>query len=80
MTKVFQTWKDVVDSGYAANFGSSTSDTIAAFEAGQVAMFPETPGIIADLYAASDFKIGTAPFPIINCFIKYCLSTVPVSR
>lgn len=66
MTKVFQTWKDMVDSGYCANFGSTTSDTIAAFQAGQVAMFPETPGIIADLYSACDFKIGTANFPLIE--------------
>ena len=66
MTKVFQTWKDVVDSGYAVNYGATTSDTIAAFQAGQVAMFPETPGIIADLYAACDFKVGAARFPLIE--------------
>lgn len=66
MTRVFQTWKDVVDSGYATNFGATTSDTIAAFEASQVAMFPETPGIIADLYATCDFKVGTAYFPLIE--------------
>ena len=65
-TRVFQTWYDVVNSGYCGNFGSTTSDTIAAFQAGQVAMFPETPGIIADLYASCDFKIGTANFPLIE--------------
>ena len=66
MVRVFETWRDLVDSGYCGNYGSTTSDTIAAFQAGQVAMFPETPGIIADLYASCDFKIGSAPFPIIE--------------
>lgn len=64
--KIFDTWKNLMDSGYAANYGSATADTQTAFFAGQTAMIIESTAILKNATASSDFEIGTGYLPKIE--------------
>lgn len=61
--KIFETWKKLLDSGYAANYGSTTADTQTAFFSGQTAMIIESTAILKNATDSSDFKIGTGYLP-----------------
>lgn len=64
--KIFETWKKLLDSGYAANYGSTTADTQTAFFAGQSAIIVESTAILKNATNSSDFEIGTGYFPKIE--------------
>ena len=64
--KIFETWKKLMDSGYAANYGSTTADTQTAFFAGQTAMIIESTAILKNATNSSDFEIGTGYLPKIE--------------
>ncbi len=64
--KIFETWKKLMDSGYAANYGSTTADTQTAFFAGQTAMIIESTAILRNATNSSDFEIGTGYLPRIE--------------
>lgn len=64
--KIFETWKKLLDSGYAANYGSTTADTQTAFFAGQSAMIIESTAILKNATNSSDFQIGTGYLPRIE--------------
>lgn len=64
--KIFQTWKDLLDSGYAANFGSVTADTQSAFFAKQIGMFIDSTAALKTAVQSSDFEIGTGYLPKIE--------------
>lgn len=64
--KIFETWKKLLDSGYAANYGSTTADTQTAFFAGQTAMIIESTAILKNATNSSDFEIGTGYLPKIE--------------
>lgn len=64
--KIFETWKKLLDSGYAANYGSTTADTQTAFFAGQSAMIIESTAILKNATNSSDFEIGTGYLPRIE--------------
>lgn len=46
-----------MDSGYAANYGSTTADTQTAFFSGQTAMIIESTSILKNATASSDFDV-----------------------
>jgi len=64
--KIFETWKKLMDSGYAANYGSTTADTQTAFFSGQTAMIIESTAILKNATASSNFEIGTGYLPKIE--------------
>lgn len=64
--KIFKTWKSLMDSGYAANYGSVPADTQTAFFSGQTAMIIESTAILKNATASSDFEIGTGYLPKIE--------------
>lgn len=64
--KIFETWKKLMDSGYAANYGSITADTQTAFFSGQAAMIIESTSILKNATDSSDFEIGTGYLPKID--------------
>lgn len=64
--KIFETWKNLLDSGYAANYGSTTADTQTAFFAGQAAIIVESTAILRNAVNSSAFEVGTGYFPKIG--------------
>lgn len=64
--KIFETWKNLLDSGYAANYGSTTADTQTAFFAGQAAIIVESTAILRNAVNSSAFEVGTGYFPRIG--------------
>lgn len=64
--KVFRMWKDMYDSGFSADYGTTTADTQTAFFSGQVGMIIESTAILANAAASSDFEIGTGYLPKIE--------------
>ncbi len=64
--KIFETWKKLMDSGYADNYGSTTADTQTAFFSGQAAMIIESTAILKTATESSDFEIGTGYLPKID--------------
>jgi sn-glycerol 3-phosphate transport system substrate-binding protein len=64
--KIFETWKKLMDSGYADNYGSTTADTQTAFFSGQAAMIIESTAILKTATESSDFEIGTGFLPKID--------------
>jgi sn-glycerol 3-phosphate transport system substrate-binding protein len=64
--KVFETWKKLMDSGYAANYGSTTADSQTAFFSGQTAMIIDSTAILKNATVSSDFEIGTGYLPKIE--------------
>lgn len=64
--KIFETWKNLLDSGYAANYGSTTADTQTAFFAGQAAIIVESTAILRNAVNSSAFEVGTGYFPKIE--------------
>ena len=64
--KIFETWKNLLDSGYASNYGSTTADTQTAFFAGQTAMIIESTAILKNATNSCDFEIGTGYLPKIE--------------
>lgn len=64
--KIFETWKKLMDSGYAANYGTTTADTQSAFFSGQTAMIIDSTAILKDATDSSDFQIGTGYMPKIT--------------
>ncbi len=64
--KIFETWKKLLDSGYAENYGSTTADTQTAFFAGQTAMIIESTAILGNATKSCDFEIGTGYLPKIE--------------
>ena len=64
--KIFETWKNLLDSGYAANYGSTTADTQTAFFSGQAAIIVESTAILKNATNSCDFEVGTGYFPKIE--------------
>lgn len=64
--KVFQTWKDLYDSGYFENYGTTTADTQTAFFSGQVGMIIESTAVLKNATDSCYFEIGTANLPKIE--------------
>ena len=64
--KVMQMWKDMMDSGYCANYGTTTADTQTAFFSGQTAMIIESTAILKNATDSSPFEIGTGYLPRIE--------------
>lgn len=61
--KIFQMWKDMYDSGYFENYGTTTADTQTAFFAGQVGIIIESTAILKNAINSSPFEVGTGYFP-----------------
>lgn len=61
-----QMWKDMMDSGYCANYGTTTADTQTAFFSGQTAMIIESTAILKNATDSSPFEIGTGYLPRIE--------------
>lgn len=64
--KVMQLWKDLYDSGYTANYGTTTADTQTAFFGGDVGMIIESTAILKNAIESSDFEVGTGYLPVIE--------------
>jgi sn-glycerol 3-phosphate transport system substrate-binding protein len=64
--KIFQMWKDMYDSGYFADYGTTTADTQTAFFSGQVGMIIESTAILKNAIDSSAFEVGTAYLPRIE--------------
>lgn len=64
--EIFETWKKLMDSGYVANYGSTTADSQTAFFSGQTAMIIESTAILKTATESSDFEIGTGYLPKID--------------
>ena len=64
--KVMQMWKDLYDSGYTANYGTTTADTQTAFFGGDTAMIIESTAILKNAIESSDFEVGTGYLPVIE--------------
>lgn len=64
--KVFQLWKDLYDSGYFANYGTTGTDTQTAFYAGQVGMIIESSACLGDAANAAAFEVGTGFLPALE--------------
>ena len=64
--KVFQLWKDLMDSGYCENYGTTTADTQTAFFSGQVGMIIESTAILKNAIDSSSFEVGTGYLPKIE--------------
>ncbi|MDO4514988.1 MAG: ABC transporter substrate-binding protein [Lachnospiraceae bacterium] len=61
--KIFETWKNLYDSGYFMDYGAKTADTQTAFFAGQVGMIIESTAILKNATESSPFEIGTGYLP-----------------
>lgn len=61
--KIFQSWKDLYDSGYFEDYGTTTADTQTAFFSGQVAMIVDSTAIVKNALNSSYFEVGTGYFP-----------------
>ncbi|MGI5989754.1 MAG: ABC transporter substrate-binding protein [Lachnospiraceae bacterium] len=61
--KIMDNWMDLINSGYAGNYGQTTGDTQTAFFAGQVGMIIESTAILKNAINNSDFEIGTGYLP-----------------
>ena len=66
LNKVLTTWKDWMDSGYCASYGTNTADTQTAFKAGQVAMILESSGCLGTFMEDCAFEVSNANFPKIE--------------
>lgn len=64
--KVFETWKKLMDSGYVANYGSTTADTQTAFFSGQTAMMIESTATLKNATDSCAFEIGCGYLPKIE--------------
>ena len=64
--KIMQMWKDLYDSGYTANYGTTTADTQTAFFGGDTAMIIESTAILKNAIESSDFEVGTGYLPVIE--------------
>ena len=61
--KIMDNWMDLINSGYAGNYGQVTGDTQTAFFAGQVGMIIESTAILKNAINNSQFEIGTGYLP-----------------
>ncbi len=61
--KIMDNWMDLLNSGYAGNYGQVTGDTQTAFFAGQVGMIIESTAILRNAINNSQFEIGTGYLP-----------------
>ncbi|OOB78577.1 MAG: ABC transporter substrate-binding protein [Epulopiscium sp. Nuni2H_MBin001] len=65
---VFQTWKDMIDSGYVVNYGQDGTAVIESFASGNIAMTVGTtaslPTVIA--YVGDAFELGVGYYPSVN--------------
>ncbi|MFX3660929.1 MAG: extracellular solute-binding protein, partial [Ectobacillus sp.] len=63
--KVFETWKELYDTGAVVNFGRKTDDTKSAFIAGKIAMTMDSTAALKDIMngVGGRFEIGTAYLP-----------------
>ncbi len=66
LNQVLTTWKEWMDSGYCASYGTTTADTQTAFKAGQVAMILESSGCLGTFMEDCAFEVGNANFPKIE--------------
>ncbi|MCD8353231.1 MAG: ABC transporter substrate-binding protein [Clostridiales bacterium] len=66
LNQVLTTWKEWMDSGYCASYGTTTADTQTAFKAGQVAMILESSGCLGSFMEDCAFEVGNANFPKIE--------------
>lgn len=65
---ILDKWKEVVDSGYVANFGRNADTNKDVFASGKSAMILESTSVVTNLKKAIDgkFEMGTAYFPSVN--------------
>lgn len=64
--KIFQMWKDLYDSGYFEDYGTTTADTQTAFFSGQTAMIIDSTAIVKNALDSAYFEVGTAYLPRIE--------------
>lgn len=64
--KVMEMWKELYDSGYFENYGTTTADTQTAFFGGDVGMIIESTAILKNATESCDFEIGTGYLPVIE--------------
>ena len=61
--KIYQMWKDMYDSGYFQDYGTTTADTQTAFFAGDVGIIIESTAILKNAINSSYFEVGAGYFP-----------------
>lgn len=65
---ILDKWKELIDSGYVANFGRNGDTNKDVFASGKCAIILESTAIVTNLKKAIDgkFEMGTAYFPAVN--------------
>lgn len=64
--KIMELWKELYDSGYFENYGTTTADTQTAFFGGDVGMIIESTAILKNATESCDFEVGTGYLPVIE--------------